>query len=62
MNVIFITLSYIDDITKRSIYVDLMRKFRDEGNQTYVVSPAERRLGQETHVIDADGVKILKVR
>lgn len=62
MNVIFITLSYIDDITKRSIYVDLMRKFRDEGNQTYVVSPAERRLGQETHVIDADGVKILKVK
>ena len=62
MNVIFVTLSNINSITERGIYADLMRKFRDEGHQVYVVSPVERRMGHKSHVIDADGVKILKVR
>lgn len=62
MNVIFVTLSNINSITERGIYADLMRKFRDEGHQVFIVSPVERRMGQKSHVIDADGVKILKVR
>lgn len=62
MNVIFVTLSNINSITERGIYADLMRKFRDEGHQVFIVSPVERRMGHKSHVIDADGVKILKVR
>ena len=62
MNVIFVTLSNINSITERGIYADLMRKFRDEGHQVFIVSPVERRMEQKSHVIDADGVKILKVR
>lgn len=62
MNLIFITLSNISSIESRGIYIDLMRKFRDEGHQVYVVSPCERRLHQQTHVVCVDGVKILKVR
>lgn len=62
MNIIFITLSNINSVKERGIYADLMRKFRDEGHQVYIVSPAERRMGQQTHVIDIDGVKILKVK
>lgn len=62
MNVIFITLSNINSIKERGIYADLMRKFRDEGHQVFIVSPVERRIGQKSHVIDAEGVKILKVR
>lgn len=62
MNVIFVTLSNINSIKERGIYADLMRKFRDEGHHVYIVSPSERRLGQQTHVIDTDGVKILKVK
>lgn len=62
MNVIFITLGILDDIKRRGIYTDLMRKFRDEGHQVYIVSPAERRYGQNTQIIDVDGVKILKVK
>lgn len=62
MNIIFITLSNINSIKDRGIYADLMRKFRDEGHQVHIVSPVERRFGQETHVIDTDGVKILKVK
>ena len=62
MNIIFITVSDRNNVSDRHIYSDLMRKFRDEGHQVYIVSPAERRSGQKTHVFDTDGVKILKVR
>ena len=62
MNVIFITLSDINDIKHRSIYADLMRKFRNEGHTVYIVSSAERRTGKNTQLLDVDGVHILKVR
>lgn len=62
MNIVFITLSNINSVKDRNIYTDLMRKFRDEGHGVYIVSPAERRYGQDTRIIDTDGVKILKVK
>lgn len=62
MNVIFLTLVRISDIEDRGIYEDLMRKFRDEGNSVYIVTAAERRLGQETSLVDSHGVKILNVK
>ena len=62
MNIIFITVSDRNNVRDKHIYSDLMRKFRNEGHQVYIVSPAERRSGQRTHVFDADGVKILKVK
>lgn len=62
MNVIFLTLVRISDIEERGIYQDLMRKFRDEGHQVYIVTAAERRLGQETSLVDSYGVKILNVK
>lgn len=62
MNIIFLTLVRISDIEGRGIYQDLMRKFRDEGHQVYIVTAAERRLGQETSLIDSHGVKILHVK
>lgn len=62
MNVIFLTLAHISDIEERGIYHDLMRKFRDEGHRVYIVTAAERRLGQETSLVDSHGVKILNVK
>lgn len=62
MNIIFITLSNISSVNNRNIYTDLMRKFRDEGHRVFIVSPTERRLGQPTRIIEADGVIILKVK
>ena len=62
MNLIFLTLVRIGDIEERGIYQDLMRKFRDEGHQVYIVTAAERRLGQETSLVDSHGVKILNVK
>ena len=62
MNVIFLTLVRISDIEERGIYQDLMRKFRDEGHQVYIVTPCERRLGYETSLTENTGVKILNVK
>ena len=62
MNIIFLTLVRITDIEERGIYQDLMRKFRDEGHNVYIVTSAERRLGQETSLMDSHGVKILNVK
>jgi len=39
-----------------------MREFRDEGHHVYIVTAAERRLGQETSLVDSHGVKILNVK
>lgn len=62
MNLIFLTLYRIDDIEERRIYPDLMRKFRDEGHQVYIVTPCERRLGLETSLVENKGVHILNVK
>lgn len=62
MNVIFITQSNINSINEKGIYATLMRKFNAEGHKVYIISPAERRLCQETRIINSDGVKILKVK
>ena len=62
MNLIFLTLARIEDIEQRGIYPDLMRKFRDEGHQVYIVCPCERRLGLNTSLVKSHGVHILNVK
>lgn len=62
MNIIFLTLARISDIEERGIYHDLMRKFRDEGHQVYIVTPCERRLGLKTSLTESNGVHILNVK
>ena len=62
MRVIFITLAHFEDVNGRGIYSDLMRKFRDEGHEVYIVSPCERRMGKKTHIKVKDGVTMLNVR
>lgn len=62
MNIIFLTIVRINHIKDRGIYPDLIRKFRDEGHQVYVVSPSERRIGQDTCLTEDHGVRILNVK
>ena len=62
MNVIFLTLDRFLNINDREISEDLMRKFRKEGHQVYVVVPRERRFGMPTKLDIQDGVNILGVK
>lgn len=50
------------DVRQRGLYNDLMRRFRDEGHEVYIVSPCERREGKPTHVAHEDGVHTLRVK
>lgn len=67
MKVLFLTMySVVEDIETSGIYTDLMRKFRDEGHEVYIIYPRERRLGQPTELktnkhIHSLGVKTLNV-
>lgn len=63
MNVLFLTMSSgIESFQSRGIYTDLMRKFRDEGHQVYIVFPRERRHGLPTMERVQDGVHLLGVK
>lgn len=62
MNILFLTMSRLADVSQHGIYTDLMRKFRDEGHQMYIVSPLERQFHIPTHLSDIDGVHILGVK
>lgn len=62
MKILFLTLVSIDDIRERNIYADLMRKFRNEGHEVFIVSPVERRFNQKTHLKTSEGVHILRIK
>lgn len=62
MNVVFLTMSRIDGVSRRGIYTDLMRMFRDEGHQVYIVSPNERSFGNPTELLKVDGLYVLGVK
>jgi glycosyltransferase involved in cell wall biosynthesis len=62
MRILFLTLSRTVDISSRGIYSDLIRKFRDEGNEVCVVSPLERRFGKRTYLEVSGDISLLRVR
>ena len=51
-NLIFITMARLVDISRRGIYTDLLRKFRSEGWNIYIVTPHERSIGLPTELIN----------
>ena len=62
MKVLFLTVTRFVDVNARGIYTDLMRKFRDEGHDVYVVSPRERQFGVETNMEVQNGIHVLGVK
>ncbi|MGM9777909.1 MAG: hypothetical protein ACI3ZD_06200 [Prevotella sp.] len=52
MHILFLTMSSgLRNISASGIYTDLMRKFRDEGHEVYIIYPNERRTGRPTSVL-----------
>lgn len=63
MNILFLTMSSVlRNVSASGIYTDLMRKFRDEGHEVYIIYPNERRTGLPTAVEVNNGVHCLGVR
>lgn len=61
MNVLFLTMLKMD-LNQRMLYTDLMRKFRDEGHDVYIVCPIERREGKPSYTSKENGVHTLFVK
>lgn len=62
MNILFLTITRFNDVEDKGIYTDLMRKFRDEGHNVYVVTPLERRYKQKTSLRENKGIHVLGVK
>lgn len=63
MNILFLTMSSaMENIETSGIYTDLMRKFRNEGHDVYIMFPRERRLNKSTELMIANNVHCLGVR
>jgi glycosyltransferase involved in cell wall biosynthesis len=61
MNILFLTVSRINDLTDRGIYTDLMRKFAIEGHNVFIVTPLERRYRQRTEMVKTGTISLLKI-
>lgn len=62
MKVLFLTIIKINSLDERGIYTDLLRKFRDEGHDVFIVNPAERRYKTPTNLKKEKGVTLLQVK
>ena len=61
MNVMFLTLLDFNSFSDRNIYCDLLREFIRNGHEVYCISPAERRMGIDTHFEENGHLLKLKV-
>lgn len=63
MNILFLTMSAgVQNIEANGIYTDLMRKFRNEGHEVYIIYPRERKHGLSTELKIENHVHSLAVK
>lgn len=62
MNVLFLTIAKLNNIADNGIYTDLLREFRDNGHNVFVISPREKRLALPTEHSVEEGVNFLRVK
>ena len=60
MNVLFLSLSDLNSLNQRGIYIDLLREFWKQGHKLYVIAPTERRNKKNTCVLHTDKAMIVK--
>lgn len=62
MNVLFLTLVEFESLQARNIYTDLLREFVKNGHKVYAISPVEKRRNIETHMVNEDHARILRLQ
>jgi glycosyltransferase involved in cell wall biosynthesis len=62
MKILFLTLVKTKSLSDRGIYTDLLRKFKHEGHEIFVVNPVERREKKNTFCIYEENTTILNVK
>ena len=62
MNILFLSIGRLDDLTQNSLYTDLLREIKKHGHNVYVVSPLEKRFNKETKLSTEADIEILRVK
>ncbi|MBR5236029.1 MAG: glycosyltransferase family 4 protein [Clostridia bacterium] len=62
MNILFLSIGRLSDLTAKSLYPDLLRQLKDQGNNVFVVCPRERRMNLNTEESIEYGIKVLRVK
>ena len=62
MNVLFLTIGSMKNIEGASIYASLLREFRNQGHNVYLVCPYQKREGKNTEYVEEKGVHALRVK
>ncbi len=62
MNILFLTLSKMENINQRGIYTDLVEELSERGINIYVVSPRQKRENLPTELSKEGNISILKVK
>lgn len=62
MNILFLTLGKMDSIEIHALYPDLLRYFRNQQHNVYIMSAYEKRFTKQTVCIDEKGARILRVK
>lgn len=62
MNVLFLTIGQIPNLTDETVHIDVIRALRKAGHSVAVLCTREKRLGLDTELVTEDGVKILRLK
>ena len=62
MKVLFISISPMRHMSQHSISQDLLREFRRNGHDVYIVCALERRSNENTYLSEEEGCKVLRVK
>lgn len=62
MNILFISTGNLEDFNRNGMYIDLLKEFKNNGHNIYVLSTRERKYKLPTIMEEIDGVHFLKVK
>lgn len=62
MNVLFLTIGQIHNLTDETVHIDVIKALRKQGHKVSVLCTREKRLGLETELAFEEGVKILRLK
>lgn len=62
MNILFLSISTLQHVSKHGISLDLIRELMKKGHHVYAVCAIERRDNDETHISEEAGCTVLRVK
>lgn len=62
MNILFLSIARLNDINEYGIFTDLLREFKNNNHEVYVVCARQKKYGLDTECSIEHGINMLRVR